>query len=137
MPSQQEHFDELDQTRFSVEEPMFEGMAPYPVDDTPKKTAEKVPLLKQRKVIIGLIVGVVFLVLLILLVISSFIAQNRRPTVLDATPLPLETKNSDADFLEKKVNALQKELEAADPNKRELTFPSVDFNIRIDEKKTR
>lgn len=130
------HFDELDQTRFSVEEPMYEGMTPYPVDEQPQQV-EKVPLLKRRKVVVGLIAGVILLVILILVIISVLVAQNRRPTIPDATPLPLEQRNSDAAFLEKKVNALQRELEAADPNKRELTFPSVDFTIRIDEAKRR
>jgi hypothetical protein len=131
MPKNEEQYDQLDQTRFSVEEPMFEGLAALPVEEKAAAVV-KVPLLKQKRVIIALIVGTIIFVVLLLVVINAIVAGQRRPQVVEATPLPMSGTPSDAAFLEKKVKALQSELEAADPNKRELTFPSVDLNIRID-----
>lgn len=113
---------------------MYEGLTQLPVDEKAAPT-QKVPLLKQRRVIIGLIVGVTVFVVLLLVIINAIVARNRRPEAPEATPLPLNITSSEAAFLENKVKALQAELEAADPNKRELTFPAVDFDIRIDGEK--
>lgn len=126
-----ENYSDLDQTRFSVEEPLYEGMGSYPEDLNKQDLSKKVPLFRQRKFIIGLIIGVIFLVVLLLIIINAIIAKNRTPQAPIATPLIVNSKLPDGP-LEEKIKFLQSELEVADPNKSDFGFPAVDFTIRLD-----
>lgn len=110
---------------------MREGLAQLPPDEKPKETKPKVPLLKQKRVIIGLIVGVIVLVVIILVIVNAVIARNRRPVAPDITPLP--TAGSTVNHpIKAKIDQVQAELETYEDNQSTLVLPAVDYQISID-----
>ncbi len=126
----------FDQTQFSLEEPMYEGLASLPPEENPEEPQPKVPLLKQRKFVIGLIVGTIFLVLVLLMVINAVIARNRRPIAPNVTPLPSNTTTF-SHPIEAKIDILQNQLETYEDDQSTLVLPAVDYLISLDEPEKR
>ncbi len=124
----------IDQTKFSVEQPLFEQIGPLPEPEFVEKEI-KPPLLKRKKVVIGLIAVVTFLVLLVLLLINMVINSRKKVTVPEASPTIGESRKVEVGPLLKRVEVAREELKEADPTKNELVFPTLDYSLRIDPKK--
>ncbi|MBP7768220.1 hypothetical protein KA082_00095 [Candidatus Woesebacteria bacterium] len=127
---------QLDQTRFSLEEPMYEEYAKIPVDPSAKKVEIVQPLLKRKGVVVGIIVGGVIVLFLIILLLSVLLqAKKLLPGVIDT---PIQSQSTDVGGpLGERLQNLKAELKKADPNKSELAFPAVDFSIKIDDEEKR
>jgi hypothetical protein len=130
MPDQFSEFS-FDQTQFSLEEPMREGLAQLPQEKKPVDNTPKVPLYKRKKFIIAAIAGTIFLVVLILIVVNTLIMRSRRPIAPDVSPLPTNG-NAISHPIEGKITGLEEELETYDENQATLVLPAVDYSISID-----
>lgn len=120
-----------DQTRFSLEEPLFEDMVQMPQPE-PEDLPPKVPLFKQKKFIIGLIVGITVFVLIILYAINVYIENQK---LIGEPELPTDSGQTDVQPthpLLQRIMIAEEELEMADPSEQELIYPSLDYDIRID-----
>jgi len=124
----------IDQTKFSVEQPLFEQIGALPEPEFVEQDV-KPPLLKRRKVVIGLVIGITLLVLLILLLINTIINRSKLVAVPEASPTIEETRKVEVGPLLKRVEVVREELKEADPTKNELVFPTLDYSLRIDPKK--
>lgn len=126
-----------DQTQFSLEEPLFENVAPLPPEpEKPKEYTPKIPWYKQRKLVILAIVGVSILVLLILYLISIIVAASRAPVVSKPEEvLPVEQRPESQ--LLQRIKITRDELNEADPNQQQLVFPAVDMDLRLDPQQRR
>lgn len=125
------NFEDANQTRFSVEEPIFTDYnVEIPVDES-KQDQVKKPNKRKKILIIG---GVVFLVILILLVVLTRGGSPVEIPIFDPEETP--TVVSDDPFVVRIENA-KLDLEIADPANQDLTFPPVDMDIRIDEQQRR
>lgn len=124
----------FDQTQFSLEEPMYEGLVPLPQEKKIEEVKEKIPLLKQRKFLTGLIVGTILLVLVILLIVNAVIANSRRPIAPEVTPLP-SGATTFSHPIEAKIQFLKEELETFEDDQSTLVNPAVDYKITLDEVK--
>lgn len=122
-----------DQTRFSVEEPMFEPTTGYPEEPEKQQKKEVKPLLKRKGVVVAIIAGSTLFVLLLLMVINSII-RNRQAGVPEASPLAVPNNSQDIPLLDQ-VNELNKELKNADPNQPTLAFPAVNLELTLDDKR--
>lgn len=123
-----------DQTRFSLEEPLFEQMGQLPPEPEPEEVAPKVPLLKQKKFVIGLIAGVTFIVLLLLFAINAYISQQKLVGNIPIPESPTTSVTENNDPLYQRITTAQQELKDADPSGQELVYPALDYNLRIDPK---
>ena len=123
-----------DQTRFSLEEPLFEQMGQLPPEPVPDDLPPKVPLLKQKKFVIGLIAGVTVLVLIILFAINAYIIQQKQVKEPEVPTDSGETGSQANDPLLQRILNAQQTLKEADPSSQELVYPVLDNNIRIDPK---
>lgn len=126
---------QYDQTQFSLEEPLFEGMVqipPEPVEPTEEKP--KIVWYKQRKLVIAAIIGVTIFVILLLFIINMIIVASRAPFVPDSEAVLTPTPAVSTELLDR-IEATQEELKEADPNQQQLVFPAVDMEIRLDPEK--
>ncbi len=124
-------FSDFDQTQFSLEEPMYENLASLPAEPKPVDTTPKVPLFKQKKFIIGAIAGTIVLVVLILVVINTIIANSRKLTPEEITPLPTASP-AFSHPIEQKINFVRQELDTFEDDQSTLVNPAVDYTITID-----
>lgn len=122
-----------DQTRFSVEEPLFEQMGHMPAPDV-VEVAPKIPLLKQRKFVLGLIAGITVLVLGLLFLINAYIAQQKLVKEPEIPDDPGQTAAGVSHPLLQRIMSSEAELKDADPSGQELVYPALDYKIRIDPK---
>jgi ribosomal protein S17 len=122
-----------DQTRFSVEEPLFEQMGHVPEPDV-VEIAPRTPLLKQKKFVIGLIAGITIVILGLLFVINAYIAQQKLVKEPDLPDDPGQTTTGISHPLLQRIMSSETELKAADPSGQDLVYPALDYNIRIDPK---
>lgn len=125
------NFEDANQTRFSVEEPIFTDFnVEMPVDESQQEQNKK-PNKRKKILIIG---GVVFFLVIILLLVLT---RGKSPVQIPIfEPEETPTVVSDDPFVVRIENA-KLDLEIADPANQDLTFPPVDMDIRIDEKKRR
>lgn len=128
-----------DQTRFSLEEPLFEPMGQIPVDEPEidPNQEPKTPLLRQKKFVIGLIIGVTILILVILFGVNAYIEQQKRVKPAETPPPEDIVINENDHPLLQRIMIAQQELKEADPSKQDLTYPSMDYSISIDPVKRR
>ncbi|PIY79479.1 MAG: hypothetical protein COY81_02305 [Candidatus Pacebacteria bacterium CG_4_10_14_0_8_um_filter_43_12] len=128
-------YTDQNQTKFSVEKPLFEPLVQLPEDENPELIV-KVPLLKQKRVIIGLIAGLTLMVLAMLFVVNAYIQNSK--LVKNVQPDQTDTASLSANLnpLLLRVMIAQQQLKEADPSKQDLVYPTLDYDIRID-KKTR
>lgn len=131
MNEDRQKFSSLDQTQFSLEEPMYESLAQLPQEEKKEEPKPKIPLLKQRKFIAGIIIGIIFLVVIILIIVNAVIAQNRRPVAPDVTPLPTNATGF-SHPIEGKIKMVQEELDTFENDQSTLVNPAVDYTITID-----
>ena len=122
-----------DQTKFSTEQPLFEPIGAYPEPEF-LATNVKPPLLKRRKVVIGLIALVTLIVMLGLFIINLMIENNKKVTKPEPSPTIDNPNAVEVTPLLKRVEAAREELKEADPTKNELVFPALDYAVRIDPK---
>lgn len=121
------------QTKFSVEKPLFEQMVQIPEDENPEIVVQ-VPLLKQKRVIIGLIVGLTVVALIILFLVNRYIQNSKLVHTLDTDQPDTATISANVDPLLLRVMTAQQALKEADPAKQDLIYPTLDYDIKIDEK---
>lgn len=123
-----------DQTRFSLEEPLFEQMGQIPADPEPELEAKPVvPWYKRKKILMLIIIGVTFFILLILFVVAQLIRQGRLQTLVEPEESTEITQEQLSDPLLVRILAAEEELKAADPTKRELGYPTMDYQITLDQ----
>lgn len=120
------------QTQFTVEEPFMEDpLAPPVSNEAPKP---KVPFLKRRKTIVGLLVLTLVISLGLLFGYAQYVAWQRRlsepPVPVVPTAAPLQRSS-----LYEEAQALKGQLKLADPVKQELLFPQIDPELRLEEKR--
>jgi hypothetical protein len=128
------YYTDPNQTKFSLEEPLFEQMGQIPGPENPEVVV-KTPLLKQKKFIIALIGVVTVLVLVILFVVNAYIASQKR--VQDQGE-PEASPNTAVDTqhpLYQRIMSAQEELKDADPSEQDLIYPTMNYDIRLDGKK--
>lgn len=124
------YYTDPNQTKFSLEEPLFEQMGQIPEPENPE-VKETTPLLKQKKFVIMLIVGVTLVVLGVLYLINSYISQQK---LVKDQELPEEVQEpQDPDHpLYQRIKSGQQELKDADPSQQDLVYPTLDYGIRLD-----
>jgi flagellar basal body-associated protein FliL len=116
-----------DQTKFSLEEPIFENQAVYYDEVTEEELLAKRKK-KQKFIIIIAIMGILLIVLSLLLVRNGkgqIIPDEESPSIVVPTEMgPFHQRIKDAREL----------LNLADPTKQDLNFPPIDLQIRLDPK---
>lgn len=125
------YYTDPNQTKFSLEEPLFEQAGQIPGPENPEPV-RKTPLLRQKKFVIALIGVVTVIVLLLLFLINSYIATHKK--VQDQAPpeSEVETNTGSTDPLYLRIKSAQEELKDADPSEQDLVYPSMDYDIRLD-----
>lgn len=121
----------LDQTRFSLEEPIFENEVVIQ-DETPQKIDEQDAKRKKKVVILATIGG--FVLLFIALIVVLLVMRGRNGVVEETTPETVIPIEQDTDPLEQRIDAARSLLREADPTRQDLSFPPVDLDIRLDPK---
>lgn len=120
----------LNQTQFSVEEPLFEQpLQPKPAA-TPQPDGEGMPPKKKRSKLF--VVGGVVGVFLIAGAIIAFIIMRQDDSMdplLEETP---QTQKKEYGPLQTRLNEIKEELEAADPRQEELPFPPIDTGLSVE-----
>ncbi len=120
------------QTQFSTEEPFFEN--PSAIPEEPKEYKPPVPFFRRRKTIVGLTIGLILLGLGALLGYSEYVAWLRRiqesPVIAEPTRPPITYTE-----LAQEAEVLRQQLKSADPEERELIFPPIDMQLRMEEVK--
>jgi hypothetical protein len=128
------YYTDPNQTKFSLEEPLFEQTGQIPGPENPEVVI-KTPLLKQKKFVIALIAVTTILVLAILFIVNAYIAGQK----LVQEQEPEDTIDLQAvdpkDPIYLRIRSAQQELKDADPSKQDLIYPTMNYDIRLDEKK--
>lgn len=118
----------LNQTQFSFEEPIFENPLQYEEEKPP--VVEKSKKSKKKLYITIGIVVTVFLLLILFVIFLRLRNRNDVTETLKRDPAieqelgPLQRRIEQSRFL----------LESADPTKEDLSFPPVNFDLRLDPK---
>lgn len=118
----------LNQTQFSFEEPIFENPLQYEEEKPP--IVEKSKKSKKKLYISIGIVATVFLLLILFVIFLRLRNKNDATEPLKRDPAieqelgPLQRRIEQSRFL----------LESADPTKEDLSFPPVNFDLRLDPK---
>ncbi|MBP7740833.1 hypothetical protein KA089_01465 [Candidatus Woesebacteria bacterium] len=119
-------FENNNQTQFSFEEP-FETDVNVEIPVTSKPVVEKSQKSNKKKYII--IVAVVFLLLLLVLILKL---NSRKKPVTEIEEEQQAQEVKDLGPIEQRIQNAREDLEIADPSRQDLTFPPVDFELRID-----
>lgn len=119
----------LDQTRFTSEEPFFEGKS---VSALGQKESDKNA---QRKKIL-LIVAIVSLLVGLLLIFAIIASRKPKPTVVvQPSPSPQTQQTQEKSELDQLFDEVNSDIEKADPLENILPFPPVDEGIRLTPKR--
>lgn len=117
------------QTQFSAQEPMREGLASY--ED---QVAEEVqPKKKNKLILVGIIGFVLIIVFILLLILISSISPDKT-TIVDDSGEVIDATNGEIDPLLNEIYILSEDLELADPSLDSVPFPPVDMELRLDPK---
>ncbi len=135
MVKNEETHDELvltNQTEFGQEEPLFESTyhPPQPVSHVTPPPAKP-----QTK--IWWIGGIVFSCVLVVFGLLAWLIQpmvqtQMQPPLVTSSPLPVSKSP-----MAERVDAVNAELQAADPTRPAFTFPQVEMNLFLDDPKAR
>jgi len=117
----------INQTQFSIEEPIFENQAVYQ-EEKPEQELQK-PKSKKTLVIIISVIGFILIVLGLLIV-----TRMRNGNGIVAEPELEPTVKKELGPLEKRIQDARDLLDIADPAKEDFAFPPVDLLIRLDPK---
>lgn len=127
------YYTDPNQTKFSLEEPLFEQMGGLPPDENPDEEIKRTPLLRQKKFIIVIIVGFILIVLGLLYLVNAYI-QSQKLVQEQAPPENVETEVANPnDPLYRRIKSAQQELKEADPSEQDLIYPTMDYDIYLDE----
>lgn len=124
-----------DQTQFSLEEPLFEQMGQMPVEEVVEEIKPKVPWYKRKKLVALVIGGTSLVALLLLFVVAQVIFQGRLPQLIEPDPVEEEVVDRTNHPLMKRIMAAERELREADPTKRELGYPTLNYELTLDERR--
>jgi len=124
-----------EQTQFSLEEPLFEQMGQMPPEEVVEETKPKLPWYKQKKLVAFMIIGTSVVVLLVLFVVAQVIFQGRLPQLIDLDPVEEAVVDRSNHPLMRRILAAERELREADPTKRELGYPTLNYELRLDEQR--
>lgn len=129
VPSHQDQETEVvdsNQTNFTWEEPIFEAVH-QPIDPNATSISVATPWFKKPIIILALaVVGL----LITLIAVASLFRPSPAPLV-EASPSPSPVQVTVSDPLRQEIEALQVELQEADPSKLDLPFPPVNFELQI------
>jgi hypothetical protein len=128
------YYTDPNQTKFSLEEPLFEQTGQIPGPENPEVIV-KTPLLKQKKFIIGLIAAITLLVLVILFIVNAYIAGQKLVQKQEPVDTVNEVVKNPDDPLYQRIKSAQQELKEADPSEQDLIYPTMNYDIRLDEKR--
>jgi hypothetical protein len=128
------YYTDPNQTKFSLEEPLFEQMGQIPGPENPEVEV-KTHLLKQKKFVIALIAVVTLLVLIILFVVNEYISRQKRVQQQEPEDSVIEVPENPNHPLYQRIKSAQQELKEADPSEQDLVYPTMDYNISLDEKR--
>lgn len=118
----------LNQTQFSFEEPIFEDPTIYQEE---KPVVEEVPKKSRKK--LYLIIGIGAFALLLILIL--FILIRMRGGTQEDDPLRRDpVAPEDLGPLEQRIEESRQLLEDADPTKQDLSYPPINFSLRLDPK---
>ncbi|MDQ5951365.1 MAG: hypothetical protein QG639_642 [Patescibacteria group bacterium] len=126
------YYTDPNQTKFSLEEPLFEQTGQIPGPENPE-IVEKTPLLKQKKFVIALIAGVTLLVLIVLFMINAYIASQKRVQEQGPPETTIEQVSDPNHPLYQRIKSAQQELKEADPSEQDLVYPTLDYGIRLED----
>lgn len=119
-------FENNNQTQFSFEEP-FENDVNVEIPVAPKPVVEGSQGSKKKKIII------ISVVVLVLLLIILFIKLNsRKKPVVETEEEQQAQEVKDLGPIEQRIKNAKDDLKIADPSRQDLTYPPVDFKLRID-----
>lgn len=119
------------QTQFSFEEPMLEGTQEIR-SDSQEKTS---PTGKKNRNIIIITLLVLFSTGLIIAGLSLDRNETAVETISEVEEVPITIAPDDP--LALSIKQLQLELQEQDPARRDLSFPSINLEIRLDPKPRR
>ena len=125
------YYTDPNQTKFSVEEPLFEQMGQMPGPENPEPVVQK-PLFKQKKFIIALIAIITLLILVMLFLVNAYINERKRVQEEEPPENVVETPSDPNHPLYQRIKSAQEELKEADPSEQDLVYPTMDYNIRLD-----
>lgn len=125
------YYTDPNQTKFSLEEPLFEQMGQIPGPENPEVQV-KTPLLKQKKFIIALIVIITLFVLFLLFIINAYISQQKLVQEQEPPESTVQQPSDPDHPLYQRIKSAQSELKDADPSKQDLVYPTMDHDIRLD-----
>ncbi|NCN82876.1 MAG: hypothetical protein GW947_02810 [Candidatus Pacebacteria bacterium] len=121
--------DDGDQSRFALEEPLFESNKPM-VEEVPVLELTEAQLSAKKKKKVLKLAGLVFGVAILLLIAISALApkKNEIPNVgTEPEKAPLVEKTQ----LQLRIDDLRTDLRQADPNKQPLLFPPLNYKLGI------
>lgn len=122
------------QTQFSLEEPLFEQMGQLPPEpETEEVVKAKIPWYKQKKLLALIITISTIVILLLLFVINQFVLQGRLPGISEIIDREEEVVDRTSHPIMQRIIAADRELQAADPTKRELGYPTLDYTLHLDQ----
>lgn len=113
-----------DQTKFAEDLVIWDE--PYQEPSNEPVVTTNAPKKSKLLPILGLIVGVLFLVTGFSLMQTR---QNNQQQVVE-TPAPQNVVNNQSE-LDKQLQQLEQDIDAADPIQAELAFPPVDFKLEL------
>lgn len=125
------YYTDPNQTKFSLEEPLFEQTGQIPQDEILEPQKQK-PLLKQKKFVISLIVGVTLLILLLLYLVNAYIESQKLVQDTGTPDATEEAVSGPKHPLLQRIESAQIELKDADPSEQDLVYPTMDYDIRLD-----
>ncbi|MEX0895376.1 MAG: hypothetical protein WDZ94_00375 [Patescibacteria group bacterium] len=122
------------QTEFSLEEPLFEQVGQIPADPEPEdpESVDRLVWYKRKKLVAVIIFVATIVILALLFVINQIIMQGKLPSIVDLQDLNTPTVDRTGHPLMQRIIAAERELVAADPTKRELGYPTLNYEIELD-----
>lgn len=120
--------EELNQTQFGAEEPVFESIPPEMAEVNPEQVQKQS---KTRKLILAGVVFIFILMTALIIIVISSGSRNGTPQ-LGGNPSP--TPKAEVGPRQAELNTIKSELEQADPSRSYLPKPPVDMTIRLEKK---
>lgn len=121
---------DTNQTQFAENQPLFQSVSvPEVATHHEDDAAQKKPSQKKKIIfIVSIVFGLIFLLLFLVLLLPKKPAEVSQ-VVASPSPSPVISADNP---LRARVENLQTELDAADPQNQSLVFPPINMNIFLD-----